>query len=104
MDNVYFRMGFVLHSEKCCKSASSRQKFGHSHNHSHSPGSRDHHSDVSYEPLLEDEDVSVKKHKNINVRAAFIHVIGDIIQSVGVLIAAVIMKLAVSKYDYSLKC
>lgn len=36
--------------------------------------------------------------KNINVRAAFIHVIGDIIQSLGVLIAAIIIKLKVSKF------
>ncbi|WAR10544.1 ZNT2-like protein, partial [Mya arenaria] len=31
--------------------------------------------------------------KNINVRAAFIHVVGDIIQSLGVLLAAIIIKL-----------
>ncbi|PIO64461.1 cation diffusion facilitator family transporter [Teladorsagia circumcincta] len=30
--------------------------------------------------------------KNVNVRAAFIHVIGDLIQSIGVLIAAVVIK------------
>jgi zinc transporter 2 len=33
-----------------------------------------------------------KKHKNINVRAAFIHVIGDLIQSIGVVIAGYIIK------------
>ena len=43
---------------------------GHSHGHSHK--------------------------KNINVRAAFIHVIGDLIQSIGVLIAAGIIKAKVS--------
>ncbi|KAK0412168.1 hypothetical protein QR680_006070 [Steinernema hermaphroditum] len=31
-------------------------------------------------------------HSNINVRAAFIHVIGDLVQSIGVLIAALIIK------------
>jgi Co/Zn/Cd efflux system component len=31
------------------------------------------------------------KEKNINVRAAFIHVLGDLVQSLGVLIAAVII-------------
>lgn len=31
--------------------------------------------------------------KNINVRAAFIHVVGDFIQSIGVLIAAIIIKI-----------
>lgn len=33
--------------------------------------------------------------KNINVRAAFIHVIGDIIQSLGVLLASIIIKIKV---------
>ena len=38
-------------------------------------------------------------HKNINVRAAFIHVIGDLIQSIGVVIAGYIIKFFVSKYS-----
>ena len=33
-----------------------------------------------------------KQQKNINVRAAIIHVIGDLIQSIGVLIAAYVIK------------
>ncbi|CAL1547717.1 unnamed protein product [Lymnaea stagnalis] len=40
---------------------------------------------------LTDEE-ALHKHKNINVRAAFIHVVGDIIQSLGVLVAALIIK------------
>jgi hypothetical protein len=31
-------------------------------------------------------------HTNLNLRAAFIHVLGDLVQSVGVLIAAIIIK------------
>ena len=34
----------------------------------------------------------VSKEKNINVRAAIIHVFGDLIQSIGVLIAAYVIK------------
>ena len=34
--------------------------------------------------------------KNINVRAAFIHVVGDIIQSIGVLISSLIIKFKVN--------
>lgn len=34
--------------------------------------------------------------QNINIRAAVIHVIGDFIQSIGVLIAAIVIKLYVS--------
>ena len=37
-----------------------------------------------------------KEQKNINVQAAFIHVIGDLIQSVGVVIAAFIIRFRVS--------
>ncbi|XP_060078848.1 probable proton-coupled zinc antiporter SLC30A4 [Ylistrum balloti] len=109
-------MGIVLHSEKCCGSASARASFGHghshgggghSHGHSHKPSN--HPNDAAYERLLQHdtdqelmprtpstESHTIHKHhrkKNINVRAAFIHVIGDIIQSVGVLVAALIIKL-----------
>ncbi|XP_033732151.1 zinc transporter 2-like [Pecten maximus] len=109
-------MGIVLHSEKCCGSASARATFGHGHSHGgggHSHGHSHKHStnsdDSAFESLLQqDSDHELmpqtqsteshtsykrQKKKNINVRAAFIHVIGDIIQSVGVLIAAVIIKL-----------
>ena len=39
--------------------------------------------------------VRIKKHSNINVRAAFIHVIGDLFQSIGVVIAAYIIRFKV---------
>jgi len=39
--------------------------------------------------------VKVKKHSNINVRAAFIHVIGDLFQSIGVVVAAYIIRFKV---------
>ena len=39
-----------------------------------------------------------KEQRNINVHAAFIHVIGDLIQSVGVVIAAYIIRFRVSIY------
>ena len=35
---------------------------------------------------------------NINVRAAFIHVVGDLVQSIGVLIAAYIIRFYVSTF------
>ena len=40
-----------------------------------------------------------KEQRNINVQAAFIHVIGDLIQSVGVVIAAYIIRFRVSAYQ-----
>lgn len=40
------------------------------------------------------------KSENINVEAAFLHVLGDFIQSIGVIIAAVIIKLYVSRGNF----
>ena len=49
--------------------------------------------------------VRVKKHANINVRAAFIHVIGDLFQSIGVLVAAFIIKFKVQHcIPFSMVC
>lgn len=48
----------------------------HQHSHSHGPsGAVDHHNN----------------DRNINVHAAFIHVLGDILQSIGVFVAALII-------------
>ncbi|XP_054750133.2 proton-coupled zinc antiporter SLC30A2-like [Lytechinus pictus] len=62
---------------------------GGGHLHSHGGGG-------GHQHLVEEDAEGGKnsKHdkKNINVRAAFIHVIGDLIQSIGVLIAAGIIK------------
>lgn len=50
----------------------------HGHDHSHVGHGHDHHSHGSH---LED----------VNVRAAFLHVLGDLIQSIGVIIASVVI-------------
>ncbi|XP_044020712.1 zinc transporter 2-like isoform X2 [Aphidius gifuensis] len=63
-------MGLTLHQHGHSHGGSSH---GHSHNHG---------SDHSH---------GHEEKENINVRAAYIHVIGDFIQSVGVLIAAVVI-------------
>jgi len=73
---------------------------GHSHggNHGHSHGSNHGHShnaqslevDIASEEILS---------KNINVKAAMIHVIGDFVQSIGVLVAAILIKI---KPEYKL--
>ena len=47
-----------------------------------------------------DTNVRVKKHTNINVRAAFIHVIGDLFQSIGVVAAAYIIRFKVLSFTY----
>ena len=67
-------MGFLLHQG------------GHGHSHGGGHGHSHSHGDDA---------------TNINVRAAFIHVLGDLIQSIGVLIAAFIIKFKVSCSSYS---
>lgn len=51
---------------------------GHSHEDSHEGHSHDHHSHGSH---LED----------VNIRAVFLHILGDLIQSIGVIIASIII-------------
>jgi len=76
------------------------------HNHSHGGGGGSHSHAASYHNgtvesvtvtsnrITRSMSLSTEK-QNINVRAAFIHVLGDIVQSVGVLIAAYIIKFKV---------
>lgn len=74
-------MGFILHGD--CISLTHGHSHGNSvtHGHSHSL-------------------TSSTAENNINVRAAVIHVLGDLIQSVGVLCAALIIKFYVSYTMY----
>lgn len=62
----------------------SLHQHGHSHGHVPEKGNHVENNKLDEESLSHDR-------KNINVRAAFIHVIGDFIQSVGVFIAALII-------------
>ena len=74
----------------------------HGHGHSHSHGSSHSHSEESHG---HDHGhghghghgrAHGNKPENLNVRAAFVHVLGDFFFSVGVLIAAYIIKYKVS--------
>jgi zinc transporter 2 len=60
----------------------------HEHDHNH-----EHHHDDKHDHHLEhegdDHGHDHHGHDNLNIRAAFIHVIGDLVQSVGVVLAAV---------------
>ncbi|XP_067687350.1 proton-coupled zinc antiporter SLC30A2-like [Haliotis asinina] len=100
-------MGFVLHSERCCKFGAAHRSFGHNHSHGSAHGHKTHRNQSEYQPLHQILDDTTEldehednqefhefshRHKNINVRAAFIHVVGDIIQSLGVFVAALIIK------------
>jgi len=48
-------------------------------------------ADDCSDSVISQLDVNVKPKTNINIRAAFVHVIGDLIQSIGVLVAAVVI-------------
>ncbi|CAC5379375.1 SLC30A2 [Mytilus coruscus] len=73
----------------------------HQHSHSHGGSSHSHDSpakqnykSINNRDVEEDDHSNHSNHShqsNINVRAAFIHVMGDLIQSVGVLIAAIMI-------------
>jgi len=109
-------MFFTLHANVCGKSLphhghshggnhghSHEVNHGHSHegNHGHSHGE---HTDtiINADPLVvgivNGEQVLKRKKttKNINVRAAIIHVIGDFVQSIGVLCAAILIQFKVN--------
>lgn len=71
------------------------QHGGHSHAHNHH-----HHKHKSKDVTLKSVNIQEETHSeaahhkevmNINVKAALIHVIGDLVQSVGVMIAAIII-------------
>ncbi|XP_013393812.1 zinc transporter 2 isoform X2 [Lingula anatina] len=73
-------------------SHSSTESLSHVHtNHSHSINDGDSESDLSNSPVEYRSQHSHTHDENINVRAAFIHVLGDLLQSIGVLIASYII-------------
>jgi len=61
------------------------------HQHGHSHGGHSHGGNSDIESGFDDDLKDERMKKNINVRAAFIHVLGDFIQSIGVFIAALII-------------
>jgi zinc transporter 2 len=105
-----YRMFFVLHANVC---GTNIPHHGHSHGGNHGHSHEDHHGhshDGNHNHSLSDESLMVdivsgenpervstqsELSDNINVRAAIIHVIGDFVQSVGVLVAAILIKVKV---------
>ena len=63
--NDYFRMGWQLHDSHGNSHGGSADAKGDGHGHKHG--------------------------ENLNIRAAFIHVLGDVVQSIGVFIAALVI-------------
>ncbi|UJR21741.1 hypothetical protein I4U23_024816 [Adineta vaga] len=91
-------MFFVLHANVC---GNSLPHHGHSHGGGHGHSHHNHsHGDDPLSIEIASADHGDSHHNktpqlsnNINVRAAIIHVIGDFVQSVGVLCAAILIKL-----------
>jgi len=65
------------------------------HSHSHSPGGGGHSHGHGHSSSEETDEIlkgtKSKLKKDLNVRAAFIHVLGDLVQSIGVFIAALVI-------------
>ncbi|CAI9274645.1 unnamed protein product [Lactuca saligna] len=62
---------------------------GHDHGHGHGHGHEHDHDEGHNEPLLKTySSKETKKRGNINVQGAYLHVLGDLIQSIGVMIGA----------------
>ncbi|XP_028293746.1 putative proton-coupled zinc antiporter SLC30A4 [Gouania willdenowi] len=76
-------MGFLLNQGGHLHSHSHGHSHGHAHSHGPSAASGSHSSGSSQQQ---------KQHGSLAVRAAFIHAVGDLVQSVGVLIAAYIVR------------
>jgi len=95
-------MFFVLHSNAC---GDSIPHHGHSHGNNHGHSHDRNHNHSHHDESLVVDVVSGHSHeqvseqstsgKNINVKAAMIHVIGDFVQSIGVLFAAILIKIKV---------
>lgn len=70
-----------------------------SHGHSHSQGEKKNHSHSSSDyNKLENQGHRKKTQENASVRAAFVHVIGDLLQSISVLVSALIIFFKVRRY------
>ena len=60
---------------------------GHSHAHSHAHG----HGPAGHQDMEEGQGVPRRPQANASVRAAFVHVVGDLLQSISVLVSALII-------------
>ena len=110
---LFTRMGVTLHGSGHghshglggghAHSHGGNESHGHSHGgneshaHSHGSGGGINDGDVAGGSDLSDDteellkETKSKLKKDLNVRAAFVHVLGDLVQSVGVFIAALVI-------------
>uniref|UniRef100_A0A1I7S2T8 Zinc transporter n=2 Tax=Bursaphelenchus xylophilus TaxID=6326 RepID=A0A1I7S2T8_BURXY len=94
-------MGVCLYFGKAGHSHFGMSHSHHHHGHSHGHGQKVSNVENLSEKTIKSIDEEAHQHhhshhhhhqENINLRAAFVHVLGDLVQSMGVLLAAVIIK------------
>jgi zinc transporter 2 len=92
-------MGTVLHTDGASVEAQSIRSHHSHHNHSHSHDHKhksignleDNEQQKKDKNAKQVEDTVAASRENYNMQAAMIHVIGDIVQSVGVVIASIVI-------------
>lgn len=97
--NAYFsyvtlRMAFTLYQSGHGHSHGGLSSHGHGHSHEKK---RNHNHSANFHNL-ENQGHRKKKQENASVRAAFVHVIGDLLQSISVLVSALIIFFRVRGY------
>ncbi|CAD5225897.1 unnamed protein product [Bursaphelenchus okinawaensis] len=92
-------MGACLHFGKTGHSHFGMSHSHHGHDHSHGHEHKISNVETLSEKTIKSVDEEAHHHshhhhhqENINLRAAFVHVLGDLVQSMGVLVAAIIIK------------
>ena len=86
-------MGIVLTKSGVAHSHGLK-KCDHDHDHEHDHAHEHEHGDDSDEEVALHCEEEEPKNTNVNLRASFIHILGDAIQNIGVLIAGVIIYFA----------
>lgn len=81
----------ILHWGKAPHGHSHSHGHSHGHGHDHGHGKKDKKKGEKKEKKHKKEKKEKKEEENVNIRAAFIHVVGDCLQSVGVIAAALVV-------------
>ncbi|XP_034479779.1 zinc transporter 2 [Drosophila innubila] len=84
-------MGGSGHGHSHSHSHSHSHGYGHGHGHDHAQGNEEGHNVVIANGLKPSQHNGTTE-RNLNLRAAMIHVIGDLVQSIGVFLASVLIK------------
>ncbi|CAH8352128.1 unnamed protein product [Eruca vesicaria subsp. sativa] len=90
---VNLAMAFLLGHNHGGHSHGGHSNGGHSHGHGHDhENQHDHHHHPQLsEPLLEENGTRSEKKRNLNLEGAYLHVLGDLIQSVGVMLGGAVI-------------